>query len=63
MKNNNGSKLMKPRQAANYLNIHVGTLHNYRKQGKGPPYILIEGNIRYDQLMLDLYLKHKEVTP
>ena len=63
MKNNNGEKLMKPRQAANYLNIHVGTLNKYRKQGRGPPYILIEGNIGYRRAMLDAYLDEKGVMP
>jgi len=63
MKNENGEKLMKAREAANYLNMSVMTLTRYRKEGKGPPYLRIEGSIRYDKNILNAYLREKGVTP
>lgn len=63
MNKGNGEKLLKPREAANYLGIAIGTLHRHRKSGRGPDYVQIEGVIRYDKTKLDLYIQQKGVKP
>jgi len=41
------SRTITPRQAAEFYNLNLGTLANYRSQKKGPPYLRVYGKILY----------------
>ena len=48
-------------EAAEYLGIAVGTLANFRSQGKGPCYYKLERRILYDLCDLATWLKNHKV--
>ncbi len=55
-------RYMKPREAANYLNIAKHTLDKNRRGVADIPYIRLGGAIRYDKEALDEYMKEKEAS-
>jgi hypothetical protein len=67
-------KLLTPTQAADYLCVHTSTLHNWRREGKGPKYHkLTESDrldnseqkslIRYSIVHLDEFIESKTIYP
>ena len=52
------NKLLTAEEAAEFLDIRVGTLAQWRSQGRGPRYIKIEGRlVRYRLADLEAYLE------
>jgi excisionase family DNA binding protein len=43
-------------QAADYLSVSVGTLYNWRSQGRGPRYNTVGRIVRYHRDQLDAFL-------
>jgi Helix-turn-helix domain len=41
----------------------VATLQNWRRRGKGPPFIRIGGQIRYDREAIELWLRQRTGWP
>lgn len=39
--------LLTTKEAAAFLKLCAGTLENWRRKGKGPPFRRIEGTVRY----------------
>jgi|Deesub1362B_J571_1020462.scaffolds.fasta_scaffold58691_1 predicted site-specific integrase-resolvase len=56
-------ELLTEKEAAEFLGIARGTLANYRSAGKGPPYVKIEGTIRYRKADLEAYIEAHRVDP
>jgi excisionase family DNA binding protein len=51
------SPWMTPKEAAAYISVHPGTMHNWRSQGKGPTYKVVGTRIvRYHRQDLDAFL-------
>jgi predicted site-specific integrase-resolvase len=50
-------------EAARYMGVSPHTLRSWRRNGKGPKYIRIEGRILYLQSDLDAYLMEHRVDP
>jgi len=50
-------------EAAHYIGVSPHTLRSWRRNGKGPKYIRIEGRILYLQSDLDAYLMEHRVDP
>ena len=48
--------LLTERDAAKVLNVHRGTLNNWRSKGKGPPWVAIGEAIRYAPEALRQYV-------
>ncbi len=46
-------------EAAKYIGLHVGTLANWRHQGKGPPYIKFRNSIYYSKKDLNIFMKEE----
>jgi predicted DNA-binding transcriptional regulator AlpA len=56
-------KLLGPRQAAHKLGVSTRTLDQWRRFHKGPPYIVMEKQIRYEEEAIDAWLKSKTIEP
>jgi hypothetical protein len=56
-------RMLGPRQAAHKLGVSTRTLENWRRFHKGPPYIVLEGQIRYPEDDIEQYLKANTVNP
>lgn len=54
-------QLLRSSEAAKILKVHPGTLPNWRKEGVGPDYVVIEGVIRYELSALHEYINSKKV--
>lgn len=55
--------LLTPRQAAEYLGVHLGTLANWRYKGEGPPAVRIgrgRGHWRYRPEDLEAWLTSRQ---
>lgn len=48
-----------PKQVANRLNITVRTLRRWRQSGGGPPWMRLEGRIRYQTTDLTAWLDER----
>lgn len=48
------------REIAERLRLSRGTIENWRYLGKGPPWVKIEGSIRYPVAEFDKWLSSKE---
>jgi len=48
-------------QVAEYLNLKRATLTNWRNRLKGPPYVRIEGAIRYPKDELEAWISSRRV--
>ena len=55
------SPLFDAYEAAHYLDLHPGTLSNWRLQGIGPAYVRIGKNIRYRVADLDEWITVRRV--
>ena len=56
------SPLFDAYEAAHYLDLHPGTLSNWRLQDIGPTYIRVGRNIRYLKSDLDQWLQSQRVA-
>lgn len=58
-------RLLKTAQAAEYLGLNAQTLENWRYLSKvnGPPFLRIDGRIRYDLRDLDAWIEAQKRTP
>jgi predicted DNA-binding transcriptional regulator AlpA len=56
-------KLLGPRGAAHKLGVSTRTLDQWRAQHRGPPYLVMEKQIRYDEAEIDAWLKSKTIDP
>lgn len=54
--------LLTPGQVAEQLAIHPQTLKAWRRHKKGPPYIRVETDIRYDEEALRQWLQDRTVS-
>ncbi|MBU3887215.1 AlpA family transcriptional regulator [Methylosinus sp. KRF6] len=54
--------LLTEQQAAEYLNLAVRTLQQWRVQGKGPKFIKLSRAVRYRQSDLEDYISSSERT-
>jgi hypothetical protein len=56
-------KLLTTNSAALVLSIPEGTLRYWRKVGLGPPWVKLEGSIRYAEEDLLRYIERNRRTP
>lgn len=56
-------QLITEAEAAKALDCADGTLRNWRSEGKGPPFLKIEGKVRYQAKDLVEWLRERTVTP
>ena len=56
------SPLLNSHDAAHYLDMHEGTLKNWRVQGIGPTYVRVGRNVRYLKTDLDGWLQAQRVV-
>ena len=56
-------RLLNVSQVADILQVHPGTLANFRHKRKGPPYIKVGGRVLYDRLDVIEYIKRNKVHP
>ncbi|GAA3844629.1 helix-turn-helix domain-containing protein [Brevibacterium casei] len=54
------SPLVTSRVAAGYLNVSESTLSRWRNEHKGPPFLQMDGIIRYRRDALDAWLREIE---
>lgn len=53
-------QLMKPAEVAELLKVSESTLEAWRAAGKGPPWIKVEGRIRYNAERVREYVRELE---
>ena len=53
--------LMTPAEVAAYLNVKPQTLRYWASNDKGPPYLWLEGQRRYDRAQLLAWLEERKV--
>ena len=56
----------RPEEVAELLGVEASTLKDWRKKGKGPPYIKLttsRGHVRYDAALFNKWMKQNTVTP
>lgn len=63
MEHRSKSKLLTTCAVSDLLSVPVGTLRYWRTQGLGPPWIKLEGSIRYAQEDLLEYISRNRRTP
>lgn len=56
----NVPELMTPAEVADVLRVAVNTLATWRFRGQGPPYIAVEGRVRYPRSALCQYLEQNK---
>ena len=56
-------RLLRPREAAEYLGKPYGTLQNWRSKDYGPPYIKCGNSVRYDPADLEAYIAKHKIDP
>ena len=56
-------KLLGPKEVAFRLCVSTRTLEDWRRFHKGPPFVRLEGKIRYNSDDLEKYILDKTVTP
>lgn len=56
-------RMLLPEEVADRLRCALGTLANWRNQGKGPPYVKFGGMIRYREADLRRYELENFETP
>ena len=57
------TQLLTTREASDVLHIPIGTLRSWRFLGKGPPWVKIEGAVRYDAAELQKYIDENRCLP
>lgn len=55
------SEWLTPADLARELDVHEGTLGNWRTVGKGPPFVRVVGAIRYRRAAVESWLLAREV--
>lgn len=55
------SELMDTKELAELLGLNEMTLYNWRREGKGPPYIRVGRRIRYKRADVDEWLQKERV--
>ena len=63
---NQAEEKLTPEQAAELLGVLTSTLKDWRKKGKGPPYIKLttsRGHVRYDAALFNKWLRRHTVIP
>lgn len=55
------AKMLNDRQAAEFLNVGLQTLRNWRSQHRGPSYHRLGRLIRYNGTDLERYLESKKI--
>ena len=55
--------LLSPKRAAEILGRPEGTLRYWRSIGVGPPWVKLEGRVRYDEADLVEYIQRSRRTP
>lgn len=55
--------LLTPEEVATRLRVAVGTLANWRTQGRGPEYTLVERSVRYPASKLEEFIAARKVKP
>jgi excisionase family DNA binding protein len=60
-----GDHLLTPDQAAEQLHVKVGTLAQWRSQGRGPVFTRVGGLVMYERSDLQAYLvaRREQETP
>ena len=56
-------KLLTTKEAAALLDMSQGSLDQWRSKGLGPPYIKVEGTVRYQAEEIGKWLKSRAVKP
>lgn len=56
-------KLITTKAVAEMLSVPEGTIRYWRKVGVGPPWVKIEGTIRYDLADVEIYIERCRRTP
>lgn len=56
-------QLIRPAKVAEMLSVSQSTLEAWRAAGKGPPWVKVEGRIRYDLDRVREYVRTREATP
>jgi DNA-binding transcriptional MerR regulator len=56
-------KLLTTKAVSEMLSVPVGTIRYWRKVGLGPPWIKMEGSIRYAEEDVLRYIEHNRRTP
>ncbi len=56
------SPLLKEQEVAKMLRLEVSTLRRWRWEGRGIPYLKIEGAVRYDIAVVREYLNNRRRT-
>jgi len=54
-------KMLNDRQAAQFFNVGLQTLRNWRSQRRGPSYHRLGRSIRYNQADLEAYLESRKI--
>jgi len=57
------SDMMTPAELADYLRVKETTLKAWRNRNQGPPYIRVNGSVRYPTDDLKAYLDARRVNP
>jgi hypothetical protein len=55
--------IFSPAEVASLLNVHEGTLKQWRYRGVGPSYVATERRVFYREVDLRRYFENKVVTP
>ena len=50
------TELLTPEQVAEMLQVHPGTLENWRVRGEGPPFVKLGNLVRYTYEDVELWL-------
>jgi Helix-turn-helix domain len=61
--NSRTARLMTTQEAADVLGRSLNTLKRWRYEGTGPAYVVIEGRVRYDQAVLEDYIRQNTRIP
>ncbi len=56
------TKLLTPKEAADFLKVSVHTLSKWRQKGTGPEYTRTGNRIKYEKKTLQEYLKKNRVS-
>lgn len=57
------TELLSPTDLAEYLNVPVGTVYNWRSEGKGPRGIRVGRHVRFRQSDIDAWLEQNSDRP
>lgn len=52
----NGNEFLSPEQLAEYLNLPLGTIYQWRTRGVGPPGMKLGRHVRFRKVDVDMWL-------